>query len=612
MDDYSKEVLYNCLTYLIDGINKDVNSKVIKNNIFEKLSNIFPKKDYDETIYNFAYIYITSVLLNNRAFFNNRFDKLPWNLPLSDFSNESTLDAFSLPFLDDAAKNNDDDYDRDYNDYSYIDNIEKIRHGHGKLYDELLCYDDKESKYNPDTLELINLEYDKENPEDYSDYEDLDYDILPLLPEILLDVNGLNVNNIIKCIRDALAHNCYNFTNTGLCIYKKNYKTGGIEFECNIAFEDMDRILAEYIKLIMPDSHIDKIYTIMSILFRDELDYVSNYFIETLDELLMNNFKYLGLEDDYSKIKIKVENEINNNRSYYLEDYDKEDYEDYSNPEEVYLEYYVKLLTIRYVKEYFKENLKKIFPSYKMCEIYCILKDFNNLMYSDDWPSYDKYKRDFIPFDYTYDVIEDNIYDIDISNINISLIAKLNVLLNLLFVQSSYENVNKEQIDLSMMKINKEYVDDLQKRNGPTYKRLLSSKRKLEKGIKGLEESIEIDRLNGINNTNKEKGLYEQKEKLDDLNNTISEFLSSWYQCGVLDNESILMHIRNAFAHGSYHIDFIENDSDLKSIYLNIEDYETNSGNLSFSGKISIYDLLNSVLKKDIVDQLFGSNSKKR
>ena len=51
---------------------------------------------------------------------------------------------------------------------------------------------------------------------------------------------------------------------------------------------------------------------------------------------------------------------------------------------------------------------------------------------------------------------------------------------------------------------------------------------------------------------------------------------------------------------------------DLKSFNIVIKDYEPGSNKVSFSGTISIYDILTQVLKPEVISQLFDLGSREK
>ena len=81
---------------------------------------------------------------------------------------------------------------------------------------------------------------------------------------------------------------------------------------------------------------------------------------------------------------------------------------------------------------------------------------------------------------------------------------------------------------------------------------------------------------------------------------------NEWRNAIKFDNLSIINHIRNSFAHGAYVIQPPRYGMDLKSFNIIIRDYEPETDKLTFSGTISIYDLLTKILKPEIVCQLFN------
>ena len=617
MNKYSKEVLYKCLNNLIDGLYKDCLERKYDNNCFglikKELTDNNISNDFD---YNFIYVYIITILLNNRSFFTNKFSKLPWDLPLHKFDSNSTINGYSINnygMMEEPTKEEIDEYEEA--EFLYDKNFLLE-------YQDYITQKYKDSIYEPDNQEMIVFEkkynFDHEidyNPDDYTgdDYNDWaeeEYnEALATLPETLKNKDIPNINMIIQCIRNALAHNQFNITEEGLSMYSKDSNTGLINFECVISNIDMIEILEKYINMLFNGQNIIKIPYILYLYYSDIGDRRDRIEYNNLKDILYNEFKLLNLENEYLKIISDVENDITLNRNEYLKDYDKEG----NLSKEEYLDIERRIILINFLKKFFTENQKIIDKECKLLEVLFVLESFNNQL-EENW--YDVYNA--------YNYNNDDIINLDNSEVMIyhkfpwlyhvnipidirGFIAKMNVLFNLLFVQCSYENINKDQIDLSMMIINSEYIDE---KNKIFSLQIDKIKAKCDKSLK------KIDELNNAINSGrvgveKQELLDAMKDDLLRMRANVRKLKAEWTSATSFNNLSIFNHIRNSFAHGSYTIQIPKNEMDLKSFNIIIRDYEPETDKLTFSGTISIYDLLTQLLKPEILCQLFNIKSEK-
>ena len=617
MDDYSKEILYKCFVELIDGLNVNFVDNKVRNNVFAKILEELPNTEDKKFDYSFIYIYIIAIILNNRSFFNSRFEKLSWKLQLRDFYSESTINGYAANdygLMDGATDEDKALYEKaeaDYVPYFYDD------------YQDYLAQKYKDSPYNPDDLEIISFEQkysDSHEEEDnngkysgssYEEFIDEHYQqLLSSLPERLKNMNGPNINMIIQCIRNALAHNQFNFTKEGLSMYSKDSETGIVNFECCISHFDMVHILEEYINIILDKKNIVETPYINYFVF-NRLDEISRSFeYSMLKNELEKEFKSLGLEIEFSNILDNIEKDIEINREEYLEDYDPT--EDTSSEEE-YLNVDRLLLLMKYVKKYFKDNYNGINEECKLLEILLVLKDFDMLL-EENW--FDVYKAmeyktlEILDFDGPESLIDKkfpSLEKIDMSSENKAIIAKIIVLLNIVFVQCSYENVDKTMIDLSTIKINEEYLEEKSKIFEPQIEKIKSRCDKSLDNINRLSDAIG----KGLVSTEKKKALDLMKDDLLRMKKNISKLKDEWESAIKFDSLSIINHIRNSFAHGAFVIQPPEYEMDLKSFNIIIRDYEPETDKLTFSGTISIYDLLTQLLKPEIMHQLFDFEHEK-
>ena len=618
MNKYSKEVLYKCLNNLIDGLYKDCLERKYDNNCFDQIkkeltdNNI--SNDFD---YNFIYVYIITILLNNRLFFTNKFAKLSWDLPLHRFDSNSTINGYSVheyglmeaPTKEEIVEQEDAElldnptYLFEYQDYidsKYRDSIYEPDDQEQIIFEEKYNFDHG-IDYNPDDY----YTYDG-----YSDWIEEEYNkALATLPEMLKNGDMPNINMIIQCIRNALAHSQFNITEDGLSMYSKDSTTGLVNFECVISNMDMIEILEKYIDTVFHEKKIVKIPYIMFLIFNDTIDGADKFGYDELKGILNIEFKLLNLENEYLKIINDVEEDIRINRNKYLGNHDKED----NLSEEEYLEVDRRIVLVNLVQNFFIKNMTIISKECKLLEILFILEDFDRQLEQNSFNIYKnhEYKHDDI---IDLDNLEATIYQkyswlytIDISVDVKSFIAKIAVLLNLLFVQCSYENINKDQIDLSMMIINNEYLDEKNKIFSSQIEKI---KAKCDKSLK------KIDELNNAINSGrvgeeKQELLDAMKDDLWRMRANVSKLKSEWTSAISFNNSSIFNHIRNSFAHGSYTIQIPENEMDLKLFNIIIRDYEPETNKLTFSGTISIYDILTQILKPEIVHQLFDFEHKK-
>ena len=190
---------------------------------------------------------------------------------------------------------------------------------------------------------------------------------------------------------------------------------------------------------------------------------------------------------------------------------------------------------------------------------------------------------------------------------NKAIIAKIIVLLNIVFVQCSYENVDKTMIDLSTIKINEEYLDEKSKIFGPQIEKIKSRCDKSLDSINRLADAIDKGKVS----TEKKRALDLMKDDLLRMKKNISKLKDEWESAIKFDSLSIINHIRNSFAHGAFVIQPPEYEMDLKSFNIIIRDYEPETDKLTFSGTISIYDLLTQLLKPEILCQLFNLKREK-
>ncbi len=614
MNKESKETLYKCLLYLLNGLNEDCLDVNVNDNYFKELLDALPNNDNIEFEYNFIYVYMITILLNNHSFFNNKISKLPWNMPFHTFDDYSTINghlAIDYGLKEGLTDEEIDEYEKSevLNDPSY--SIE---------YQDYLEKKYKDSMYEPDVQESIifgekyNFDHDIDyNPDEYSnDYynnmlEEVYNEALATLPAMLKNKDKPNFSRIVQCIRNALAHNHFSITDGGLSMFSKDSFTGEKNFECVISNANLLEIIEKYISMILEEDIIQT-PTIMYLFFNDiktmpiEDDYIE------LKNNLYKEFKSLNLENEFIKIMENVEKNINDNRSEYLIDYDKE--EDIT--EEEYLNYDRKRVLIELVKEYFLKNNEVISNECKIFELLFIIENFNHQLYENWYGVYSSFDYDsskVLSFDNLEYEIKHKypwIYDIYVSMESKSFLSKIVLLLNLLFVQCPYDNVDKEVIDLSMMTIDPEYINEKNKIFAPQIEKI---KAKCEKAMERIDQLT--DTINsGKTSIEKQDLLVAMQNDLNRMKDNIDKLKSDWKSAVSFDNSSIIKHIRNSFAHGSYTIQIPEDKMDLKSFNIVIKDYEIKTNKITFSGTISLYDLLTNVLKPEIINKLFDLDNK--
>ena len=617
MNKYSKEVLYKCLNNLIDGLYKDCLERKYDNNCFDQIKKELTDKNISNDFdYNFIYVYIITILLNNRSFFTNKFAKLPWDLPLHKFDSNSTINGYSANdygMMEGMTKEEIDEYE----EVESLSNKDFLFE-----YQDYIAKKYKDSIYEPDDQEMIVFEkkYNFDhgidyNPDDYdggsyNDWAEEEYnEALATLPEILKNKDMPNINMIIQCIRNALAHNQFNITEEGLSMYSKNNETGLINFECVISNIDMIEILEKYINMVFSEKRIIKIPYILNLYFCGNVDRRNEIGYNKLKDILSREFRLLKLDNEYLKIINDVENDITVNRNEYLKEYDKEG----NLSEEEYLDIERRNILVNFAKQFFIKNQGIIDKECKLLEVLFVLESFNNQLeenWYDVYSAYNYNQDDIINFNNSEVMIYNKfpwLYHVNIPIDIRDFIAKMTVLFNLLFVQCSYENINKDQIDLSMMTINSEYIDE---KNNIFSSQIDRIKAKCDKSLK------KIDELNNAINTGRVGG--EKQELLDAMKDdlwrmraNVNKLKAEWTSAISFNNSSIFNHIRNSFAHGSYTIQIPENEMDLKSFNIMIRDYEPETNKLTFSGTISIYDILTQILKPEIVHQLFDFEHEK-
>ena len=615
MNKESKEILFKCLNRLIDGLNNDCLQRNISNNCFEEIKGELPNNiDFD---YNFIYVYLITILLNNRSFFKNKFSKLPWEIPLHRFDSNSTINGYlALEYgrKEELTEQEIEEYEKAefLSDPAYSDE-----------YQDYINKKYKDSMYEPDDQESIIFEekYNFDhgidyNPDEYNN-EFLDAlveaeynDALATLPAMLKNKDKPNINMIIQCIRNALAHNHFNFTDNGLSMYSIDNVTGKKNFECVISNVDMVEILEKYIGMVFNEKEMIKTPYIMYLMFNDIGDREDTLIYDEFKDILSNEFKSLNLENEFSKLLNEVERIINENRNKYLEDYDSE--EDLSEDE--YLNFDRKNILINLVKKYFLENNTAISSECKLFEVLFVLESFNKELeenWYDVYKAYDFDSSNIVNFDGLEYIVYTKfpwLYTIDIPVEVKSFLSKIVVLLNLLFVQCSYDDVDKNQIDLSMMKINDDYIEE---KNEIFSSKIDKIRDKCDKSIEKIE-GLSIAIKTGRASSEKQELLAIMKNDLSRMKSNIDKIKNDWKLAINFDNSSIINHIRNSFAHGSYTIQIPENSMDLKSFNIVIKDYEPGSNKVSFSGTISIYDILTQVLKPEVISQLFDLGSREK
>ena len=279
-----------------------------------------------------------------------------------------------------------------------------------------------------------------------------------------------------------------------------------------------------------------------------------------------------------------------------------------------------------FLKKYFKGNpyfLNYINFNKKLAEdIYSLLAGIYFNMYNNDTDIYGYHtnisdRLSNVPNEY---FISDYYNEIETYK------ADIYVLLNSLFVQNDFHNIDVSSMTFSSLQLSNEYLRSMTNN-------YIAKKQRIEHELNEYQkkyfEKFYTAQSKIINSESKGQELLKKAElkrekynkmvgeKSNELVKLYNDYLNS-RNCR--NNIEIIEHIRNSLAHGNLNVYIAYTDEidyeksysctlddykyDVNNIDIIINDYD-NDGNLSFSGTVKLVELLKNVFNPEIVKQLF-------